>query len=392
MLSSIHRSKGFGVVILVSFVARFVAGWVAVGFEGNFPPMLESLEPYQDYKYLYLKDVERFLEGQMLYRDFHNAYPPLWIYTLAAAVRISHSFWSAATPLLLFDALVAPMVYLIARRIVDARASTIIGLLVALSPAALWWNGIFWLNPPPSTFFLILAAYLFASGRVKLSAVSLAVAVLYKQTVLAVLPVFMVALYRWSSKRNLVWFVSIFASILCILSLPYLALFPSLYLWALGFPWMPTPPPYMPEDLTVWQYDIVKPTNLGTVFGVLGQSLLALLLRQNLIYAIIAGFAALTVFLLRVQRLDLDDFLRCLLYSQLLFILLFPRGTYKYFFNSALPFFALGYGKKWDAFTFMALNIGLLILPRFLGPWYALVIMVFAYAMAKEDAAITSKS
>jgi hypothetical protein len=40
--------------------------------------MPEYLEPYQDYKYLYLNDVKRFLEGQMLYKDFHSAYPPLW--------------------------------------------------------------------------------------------------------------------------------------------------------------------------------------------------------------------------------------------------------------------------------------------------------------------------
>jgi len=324
----------------------------------------------------------------MLYKDFHNAYPPLWMYTLAVAVKINPSYWSAAVPLLLFDALTAPLTYLIARRLVDETWSTIIGLMTALAPAALWYNSLLWLNPPPSTFFLLLSTYFLLSKRVKLSATSFALATLYKQTVLAALPVMLISVYRWSSKRGFIWFIVIFAALVSLVSMPYLALFPSLYLWALGFPGLPTPPPYVPEDLTLWEYNIVKPTNLGTVFGVFGAPWLAIFLRQNLIYIISAAFAAFTLIFYRIRTIDEETFLRYLLYSQLLFILLFPRGSYKYFYTTTLPFFALGCKKKGDIVTFTAINIALLLVPRFFEPWFALVVMLFVHALARENAAM----
>jgi len=350
--------------------------------------MPEYLEPYQDYKYLYLNDVKRFLEGQMLYKDFHSAYPPLWMYTLAAAVKINPFYWSAAVPLILFDALTVPLTYLIARRLVDEKRSTMIGGMTALAPAALWYNSLLWLNPPPSTFFLLLTTYLLLSKRMKLSAVSFALATLYKQTVLATLPVLVIGVYRWSSKRDATWFILIFAALLALGSMPYLALFPSLYLWALGFPGLPTPEPYVPEDLTVWEYNIVKPTNLGTVFGVFGAPWLAILLRQHLLYIILAAFVAFTLIFYRIRGLDGETFIRYLLYSQLLFILLFPRGTYKYFYTTTLPFFALGCREKIDIITFTGINICLLLMPRFFEPWFALLVMLFAYALARENVAV----
>ena len=380
--------SGLIFILLLSVAARSVLGWVSSTLEANYPPLPEYLEPYQDYKYLYLSDVKRFLEGQMLYKDFHNAYPPLWMYTLAVAVKINPSYWSAAVPLLLFDALTAPLTYLIARRLVDETWSTIIGLMTALAPAALWYNSLLWLNPPPSTFFLLLSTYFLLSKRVKLSATSFALATLYKQTVLAALPVMLISVYRWSSKRGFIWFIVIFAALVSLVSMPYLALFPSLYLWALGFPGLPTPPPYVPEDLTVWEYNIVKPTNLGTVFGVFGAPWLAIFLRQNLIYIISAAFAAFTLIFYRIRTIDEETFLRYLLYSQLLFILLFPRGSYKYFYTTTLPFFALGCKKKGDIVTFTAINIALLLVPRFFEPWFALVVMLFVHALARENAAM----
>jgi len=170
--------------------------------------------------------------------------------------------------------------------------------------------------------------------------------------------------------------------------MPYLALFPSLYLWALGFPGLPTPEPYVPEDLTVWEYNIVKPTNLGTVFGVFGAPWLAILLRQHLLYIILAAFVAFTLIFYRIRGLDGETFIRYLLYSQLLFILLFPRGTYKYFYTTTLPFFALGCREKIDIITFTGINICLLLMPRFFEPWFALLVMLFAYALARENVAV----
>ncbi len=387
----VNHSKGLLVVLLISAIVRFVAAQFASAVEGNYPPLPEYLEPYQDYKHLYLNDVKRFLEGQMLYKDFHSAYPPLWMYTLSAFFKMYSSYWSAAVPLLLFDTLTPLMVYLIARRIVDGKWSTVIGLATALSPASIWYNSVLWLNPPPSTFFLLLSTYMLMSKRVKLSALTLALATLYKQTTLAALPILTIGVCRLTSKRGLMWFIVIYATMVSVGSMPYLALFPSLYLWALGFPGLPTPPPYVPEDLTVWEYNIVKPTNLGTIFGVLGAPWLAIFLRQHLIYFILLGFAALSLIFLRIRDVGGEALIRYLLYSQLLFILLFPRGTYKYFFTAALPFFALGCRKKGDLLTFLAVNIGLLLVPRFFEPWFALVVMFFAYAVARENLALRTQ-
>jgi len=74
-----------------------------------------------------------------------------------------------------------------------------------------------------------------------------------------------------------------------------------------------------------------------------------------------------------------------LAYSLLLFIFLFPRGTYKYFFITALPFFALSCRKKGDIVTFVLLNLGILLVPRSVTPWFAFLMIFFIYIIAREN-------
>jgi hypothetical protein len=384
-LSRNREYKPILMLLAISLGIRLVIGAIAAHYQGDFPQMYASLEPYVDYKQLYLPEVTKFLEGQQLYKDFFHAYPPLWIYTLSLVARLNPPFWGPAVPIVFFDGMLAPLTYLVARRFLRGNLPFIMGLLVATSPVILWYDGIFWLNPPPSTLFLLLSVYLAVSRRFRYAALSLAVAIAYKQTSIVALPFLIIGVYRWSSWKKAAVFTSIVVAILAVVSMPYLVLYPKTYLWALGVPGFPTPPPFAPEDLSVWKYDITQPTNLGSIFGVLGYPWLALLIRQYLIYALIAAFVVLIFLFVRKRELKEEVLVRYLIYAVLLFIVFFPRGTYKYFFVAALPLFVLTCRKKGDYFVFLMMNIGILVAPRFLEPWMAVLVIVFTYILDKEN-------
>ncbi|MEM4297912.1 MAG: hypothetical protein QW815_06055, partial [Nitrososphaerota archaeon] len=63
------------------------------------------------------------------------------------------------------------------------------------------------------------------------------------------------------------------------------------------------------------------------------------------------------------------DFISYLLYSILIFDTLFPRGIYKYFLNSALPFLAVLLCKRRHFWMFIGYGLMVLAIPRFLTPW-----------------------
>ena len=373
------------IVILVSIILRFVVASIASTYNGDFPEMYPHLEPYEDYDRLYLPEVKKFLDGEKIYREFFHAYPPLWIYTLSAFAKFDLPFWGAAIPILIYDVLLAPLVYVIARKIMKGKIPLLLGVMIAASPVLLWYDAVFWLNPPPSTFFLLLSLYLVILRKFRFAAIALGIALAYKQTILIATPFILFAVYRWSSRRKSAEFLLIILTVVTLASLPYLVWYPDVYLWALGFPGIPTPSPYAPDDLTVWKYDITQPTHLGSVFGDLGFPEIAIKFRQNLLYVISAVFVGFLFLFSRIKKLNENDLVKYLAYSLLLFIFLFPRGTYKYFFVTALPFFALSCRKKGDIVTFVLLNLGILLVPRSVEPWFAFLMMFFIYMIAREN-------
>lgn len=191
MLGEAIESRVWRKLILlfaISSAARLAILYVVVPYGGVLPPTFPDLEPYQDYKYLYINDVNRFLSGSIPYRDFFYAYPPLLLYTLSLFALFHLPSWGSAIPIVAYDALTVIPIFLIARRLTNGKWASIVALAASLTPMVLWYNTALWLNPPPPTFFMLLSAYLMLTGRSRLAAFTLGLATGYKADFSGALP------------------------------------------------------------------------------------------------------------------------------------------------------------------------------------------------------------
>jgi 4-amino-4-deoxy-L-arabinose transferase-like glycosyltransferase len=78
--------------------------------------------------------------------------PPIWIYTLAVAAPTENPLWGRVLTTLV-GASVAPLTYLLARRMFSVRAGAIAAILVALYPTFIGYSHYLWAE----TFFLALS-------------------------------------------------------------------------------------------------------------------------------------------------------------------------------------------------------------------------------------------
>ena len=175
--------------VVLSFVAKFalfLVGLAIVGIASTrtelsacgsssvaFPVYstpLGNLEAYTDFRDLYLKClVNPFLSGSGAYNlPIVYNYPPLFLYTLAA-FALDISAWSPAIALVLFDALTVIPVYLIARDCLfsgNSKTAFAIAMIWVFNPINLFYNDLMWLNPGPTTFFLMLGYLLVPEAEV----------------------------------------------------------------------------------------------------------------------------------------------------------------------------------------------------------------------------------
>ena len=159
-----------------------------------------SLEAYTDYRDLYLKClVNPFLSGSGAYHlPIVYNYPPLFLYMLSV-LALDTLAWFPAISLVLFDALTLIPVYLIVRDFLfpgNARAAFAISLVWILNPINLFYNDLMWLNPGPTTFFLMVGLYFFLKQKWASSSISLAIATGFKQTAVLIFPVLLVIMWK----------------------------------------------------------------------------------------------------------------------------------------------------------------------------------------------------
>jgi hypothetical protein len=124
---------------------------------------LPDLEAYTDFRDLYLKClVNPFLLGSPAYNlPIVYNYPPLFLYTLAV-FGLANFAWSPAIPLVLFDALTVLPLYLIAKEFLfsgNNKAAFAVSLIWIVNPINLFYDDFIWLNPGPTTFFLVLGTF-----------------------------------------------------------------------------------------------------------------------------------------------------------------------------------------------------------------------------------------
>ncbi len=345
-----------------------------------------DLEAYTDYRDLYLKClVNPFLLGSPTYNlPIVYNYPPLFLYTLAT-FALANFAWSSAIPLVLFDALTVIPLYLIAKEFIfygNSKAAFAVSLLWIVNPINLFYNDFIWLNPGPTTFFLVLGIYFFLKQRWLFSSLALAISTGFKQTAVVVFPILAVIMLKTVglTKKTLAY-IAFYVASLVVISSPYIFLNPQSYLWSLQLPILGNPPGVGPTNPTTFVYDLSQPTRLTTFLGlqkIVNLQSFALATYQYLDYIFLVCYVILLAQLLRTKRKFTGK--DCMLYVFAALLLLFTflgRGVYKYYFAGLTPLALPLFSTKKGAIIFEAFSLILLFIPREVTPWMALLLITF---------------
>jgi hypothetical protein len=366
-----------------------------------------SLEGYTDYRDLYLRClVTPFLAGKPAYNlPIVYNYPPLFLYTLSVFGLVK-LVWFPAIPLVLFDALTVIPIYLIAKRFLfsgNDKKAFAISLIWIFNPLNLFYNDLLWLNPGPTTFFMMMSILFFLRKNWIFSSIFLAISTGFKQTAVLILPVLLIALWRMKGfSKSLLGYFAIYVGLLVGISSPYIFQNPQSYLWSLQLPLLGTPPGASSGYPTTFVYDLSQPTRLTTFLGLvkfvnLQDAAVASYPILNDIF--LAVFALVILWLvsrnLRFEKKSTEGRFRAinyrirlkhdimkdsdvLIYSLvflLLFFSLFGRGVYKYYFTSLTPLAMLIFSSRKGALVIVAFSMSLLLLPREVTPWFAILLL-----------------
>ena len=382
-------------LLFIGLLGSFLAFAIGVASPGLSIPNAES---WQDYAYAYLTSAHAFTGGHLPYIDFYFAYPPLFLYALAAFSLLGPS-WAAALPSVIAEALTAVPVYLIAKRFVDERAAFVAGVVFVLAPMNLYYADYLWLNPPLTTLFLLVSVYFFLEGRYDLSAVALALSIGFKQTALFVLPILLIFLWKKTSGRRAFRYLLVVAAICLALSVPYIFLSPGKYFISIFR--LPFKGVYLPQDY----YQLVAPTgpvqtiNNATLTGYLHdwssltyvngpESLvlpffvfLASGAKQAFSYAtlgltavvVVAYLALLYAAYAKGSAKDEKTVLTYVLFSLLVLFTFYP--LYKYYIVGIAPLLVLAAPGRRGLAGFLGLNVVLLLIPRVVASYVPLVLL-----------------
>ena len=439
---------GLGSTLTISLVAKFalfLAGVAVIGLTstrgqltacgstapGN-PPIFSApfpdAEAYTDYRDLYLRClVNPFLSGRSAYNlPIVYNYPPLFLYLLSAFAEIGY-IWGSAIPLVLFDALTVIPLYLIAKEFIfhgDKKKAFAVSLLWIFNPLNLFYNDLMWLNPGPTTFFLVLSIYLFLKQSWIGSSLSLAISTGLKQPAVLIFPIFLVWMIRMPgiSRKKILAFTLLYISALVVISTPYVFQEPQTYFWALQLPIFGSPPGASSGYPATFVYDLSQPTRLTTFFGlvqfvnlksfavssyyalndVFGVAYAILLLQLGVglgnLWKLLRYYAAVAKsrithgfrssagsisapVITDGQSLSANNLLVYCLTAMLLMLSLFGRGSYKYYFAGITPLALPLFASRRGGIIFEVFCAALILLPREVTPWFGILMITMIPSM-----------
>jgi 4-amino-4-deoxy-L-arabinose transferase-like glycosyltransferase len=360
---------------------------------------IPNAENWQDYAYAYLTSAHAFTGGHLPYIDFYFAYPPLFLYALAAFSYLGPA-WAAALPSVIAEALTAVPVYLIAKRYINERAAFIASLVLVLAPMNLYYADYLWLNPPLTTLFLLVTVYFFIEGRYDLSAVTLALSIGFKQTALLALPVLLIFLWKKTSSRRTLRYLLVVSAICLVFSVPYLFLSPGLYLFSIfrlplssfSLPQnyyqliAPTGPVQTINTATLTGYfhswsnltDVNGPVSLILpLFVLLASGAQQAFANANLGLTGITVVAYLVLLYRAYRKKSVEDEAVVLYVLSSLLVLFTFDSLYKYYFVGVAPLVVLAGPTRRGMLAFLGLNAVLLLIPRIVASYVPLALLVW---------------
>lgn len=261
------KHKALFIVVSVALFMRLLTSLLRITHGLVEVPLVGS-SPWTDYTALYVPDLHFASLGYLPYRDFGFWYTPLFLYGLLPFYFLLGPYGPAM--LMVFaDALTAGVIYLIVARRLDARHSLLAGLSYALLPFVLYNEGYLWMSSQPMTFFALLSLYFLLDNQSYRSMTALAIAVLFKQEVIVLLPIFLYWQLKKGPKQTLKT-AGLFSLVILIVSAPFLALTASNYLFDVSYGLVKTGP-LLPTSFSVFPTSLSSPafTSLSCVSTIL---------------------------------------------------------------------------------------------------------------------------
>ncbi|MHA1221216.1 MAG: hypothetical protein ACTSQB_05740, partial [Candidatus Heimdallarchaeota archaeon] len=176
---------------------QFSPGGVVFAGYGDFPYYYDSwVNAWFNDGWYPFTDWRLTIEGDPLY---YYSYPPIFLYFLLLIWRPGMSNLWIAFPMIVADAACAAVVFLIIRKIIKGKQSTLLafigGFVMVLSPINIIYDGVYWLNPGPVTLFTLISFYFVVDRKWRKAFFWLAIATMTKQNALFLTyPLFMVML------------------------------------------------------------------------------------------------------------------------------------------------------------------------------------------------------
>lgn len=194
---------------------------------------LPSLAMWNDFDQIYGHQLKLLSEGFLPYKDFAYSYTPLFLYILLPFYMIGGIF-AAGTPIVLFDALSALLVYEVMSLGNGRRLALWGALTYSFLPLVIFNIDYLWLGRQPVTFFILLSVYYFHRRKYMMSSASMALATLFQQEAIFAFPVLML----WQIKKNgkAAWKgIMLFLAILFGVSAPFLIIDSQSYLSQISY-------------------------------------------------------------------------------------------------------------------------------------------------------------
>ncbi len=436
IISSLKHNKKLIFILLISLIIQIallivfqVFSWVSQHSSNEpwFIFLMNTFEPYSDYKYWYQGFAKQFYyenwlpyfnvptdpnkyRNLLLYlvdiilgnQNLPFIYPPFFFYSIIipAFININLVF----LPLLLANLLLPIVVYKFLANFTKKKVAEWGFITTALSPLLLFYNGGLLLNTSYVTLFFVLALYFMSIKRFTWAIIFLSVACLFKQTTIFFFLPFLIYIVLVSTNResNHIHFVyfkkllkysGILVGILFLGSLPWIILEPYNYLESLMADQSLTfnPQFILPQyNFPVKWYSFLiqfgAPYWLIYILGFLTFSFIGILIIEIIAMFKIYNWG-------RKGSLDWLKFLDIIVYTAFLSHLFFPRGVYKYYFTFHVPLVILwicfhfkdklmnnDFLRKLWLFLFISVSFVILIFPRM---YYLIIIWMLFLSIVK---------
>ncbi|MFW9828103.1 MAG: hypothetical protein ACFFEY_10950 [Candidatus Thorarchaeota archaeon] len=344
-----------------------------------FTLLMNTIEPYSDYKFWYKGFAEQFLyDGWLPYmgpfedpskyknvleyilnillNDNHLEfiYPPFFFYSIIIPAFISVDF--VFFPILISNLIIPFVIYKFLINFYGKNIASWGFIATALSPLLIFYNGGLLLNTSYITLFFLITLYFTAINRFTLATTFLSISLLFKQTIIFFILPYLVYVSlkkievnnkRLSFIKNFLKYSGIILGISLLGSLPWIIINPQIYIESLLVNQSITFDPsfFVPtyNSPMQWYSFLIRfgaPYWLLYIIAFPSFTLIGIILIQIIVLIMLYNWY-------RNNELELIKFIDIIIYIAFISHFFFPRGVYKYYFTFHIPLIVL-----WICFHF----------------------------------------